>query len=167
MIKVNGVMETYIGGKKVREDKNTIDSSFYNLLAQVLADEKSHLTLAQTSLFNNVETQPDANEDGIVVEDNSLPSNASQYYSMTTVLSQPLANQIRATGTFVNPLGVSKTLTSPLWGANWITRIDPIDGVVEDEYFSDYLLAYNESWSVVVPASETLTLVWTVTFTVH
>lgn len=174
-MKITGLLETYLTDKnrvkrKIGEGKNNIDLKFYKALA-------SYLSLHNTSpnnliVFSNLFTggngyandQPE--KDGItaIVYGSGLKTTA-----FATTITQPGTNKFRATGVWTNPEPTSITLITAQLGVNWLRndQYEPDYHPDDGGWFSGFLLAYGGMSSTVVPSGDTLTIVWTITFTVH
>ncbi len=164
-MKITGFVEAYLTNRKtgakrkVFEGENQIDSDFYEALAKHF-DTNYDITL--DNLFVANENPPDNQGDGMVIEDSTLPAGGSMSWSMKTTLSQPAANQIRFTGLFDQ--GSAITAILPQLGINWFTTYEGI--ILNQEDFTDKI-SITPIFSQVVPSGEDLTIIWTITFTVH
>lgn len=166
-MKITGLIETYLTDKngikrKVSEVENTIHATFYDALAKHL---DNNYDIALNNLFTTTESEN--YHDGINFYATD-PTEAAWYgnMAMITTLSQPASNQFRATGVFTNPGSVTIRAKSPLLGKQWIRQNNPYG--TDYGAFNDFVIASNAGFIAVdVPVGEVLTIIWTITFTVH
>ena len=147
--------------RKVFDDKNTIQAS---LLAALAAHLDTNTDLALDNLFTTMATEN--YHDGIVFYATTVADSYIGIHSAVTTISQPTAIQFRATGVYTNNAAVSVKLLVPLLGKGWIIAVNPYG--YDAGAFNDFIIASAPTWvTQTVPASEVLTLVWTITFTAH
>ena len=167
-LKITGLVETYLTDKKgvkrkVGSHHNTVAAEFHNKLAKYLTSHASYDLIEFSNMFTGGTgyAYSQVGGDGIV---GSYDSGVQPAFA--SVASQPAANQFRVTGTWTNPLGTSYNMANPGLGVNWIKQQGweaPGDG----GFFSDFLLASGGMTTTAVPSGELITIVWTITFTVH
>lgn len=167
-MKITGFIETYLTDKngvkrKVGEQKNTIDSTLYEALAKHF---DNNYDIALNDLFDSYTSQPYA--DGInFTASNTALTISYGHPAMITTLSQPSSNKLRATGVYTNNESESIRAFAPQLGKSWIRETVPDEE--DDGYFNDFVVAKTGgSWTAVdIPVGEVLTIIWTITFTVH
>ena len=162
-LKINGHFQSYVtdknGNKRdFQEGENYIYPAFYEALAKSLATDYD---IELDNLFAGSVIAP-LYGDGIVIGEYAVPLILNQY-SMVSTASQPAANQYRVTGVFTNGTGAGITFVNPLLGKSWSP---PIMGM-NAKFLDFYIASFTTFTSTLVPDSEVLTIVWTITFTVH
>ena len=170
-MKITGFVETYLTDKngikrKVGEGHNNIGGNFYKSLAVYLDEFTSVKDIQLTPLFTGGTgyTYSQESKSGIATD---VSGGDSRQAAFATVLSQPAAHQLRATGTWTNPESGSKTLSNAIIGKDWIKNqgYDWMPG--DGGYFNKFDLAEGGMADTVVPSGELITIVWTITFTVY
>ena len=165
-LRINGHIEMFITGKdgkkkKVFDGKNSISTTFHPVLARHLDD---NYDIALDNLFSTA--SPINGQDGIVaVSTNAAGTAFGGIVSLITVLSEPATHQLKGTGTYVNGTGSTVYFMSPIFGKNWIIVVNPSGPNAGS--FADFSIALGTSAVQTVPNTETFTVVWTITFTVH
>ncbi len=160
---IDGFVEAYLTNaksetKKVYERHNTFYIDFEEALAANLGN--AYVAADNIALDNQFSTSaPIDGEDGIVAI-----LGGTTWVSFVGTNSQPAANQFRVTGVYTNATGGTVSIATPGLGKGWIGGIGPT--VVPP--FNDFRIALDPLFSAQnVPNTETLTIVWTITFTVH
>lgn len=154
---IHGFMEAYltdINGKKrkIHAHSNVFYADFGEALAKHL---DNNYDIALDNLFST--TTPGTYEDGIIALD------GVNWIAFVSTVTQPAANQLRVTGVYTNATGSSVNVTAPGLGKGWVASAF---GIVPP--FNDFRIAMGELFpSTSVPNGETLTIVWTITFTPH
>lgn len=160
-IKVTGLVEMYLTDqktgikKKIYEHENSIYTEFYAALAEALDNARDN---ALTNLFVLCQGQPVNYKDGIVLLFEILAGDIEHFYSLKTTLSEPSANQFRATGLY--DAGVAIDVISLDLGLHWV-------GDANGGAFDELQIATHQPTGVSIPISTNYTVVWTLTFTVH
>lgn len=166
----SGFLEAYLTDKngkmrKVYEGKNIINQSVLDAIADEIGTSyNSSNNIALDSLFTGSTYAADY-KDGIVC---LTTDGVSVYYGnmgMATTITQPAANQFRATGVFTNGFGETIIMTAPQLGKSWVRVLVPGAPALGD--FNDFVIAQGGMSPQTVPDGATLTIVWTITFTVH
>ncbi len=166
-LRISGHIEMFITDKngkkrKVFDGKNSIGSLFHPALAQHLDD---NYDIALDNLFST-NAPPINGQDGIVaVSTNAAGSSFGGIVPFITVLSEPASHQLKGTGTYVNSTGGTVYFKLPIFGKNWIIIVNPSGP--NGGNFVDFSIAYGPSAVQTIPNTETFTIVWTITFTVH
>ncbi len=153
---VQGYLTDKNGNKrKVQEHSNAIFADFYGILAQNL---ESGIDFALDDLFLVSESPPTLQKDGIFVTTTTPVGQRS----LVTTLSEPSSSQLRATGVFTNGTGSTVVVAGFPYLGKYYGAVGGLGA------FVDFVLAWDTAWSSVsVPNGETLTIVWTITFTAH
>ncbi len=156
-IGINGFVEAYLTDldgkkKKVFESKNTFYVDFEIALAKHLYN---NYDIALDNQFST--SAPINDEDGIVAGD------GSNWISFVGTTSEPATDQFRITGVYTNGTGSTVNVVAPAMGKRWLsnffTYVPP---------FVDFRVSGDFGWSTqAVPNGQTLTIVWTITFTNH
>lgn len=167
-MKITGLVETYLTDKngvkrKVGEQQNTISADFYAALATYMTSHASYDLIEFSNMFTGGTgyAYSQVGGDGIV---GSYDSGAQPAFA--SVASQPGTNKFRVTGTWTNPEVGTYNMANPALGVNWIKEQGwgaPGDG----GFFSDFVLASGGMATTPIPSGELITIVWTITFTVH
>ena len=156
-IGINGFVEAYLTDldgtkKKVFESKNTFYVDFEIALAKHLYN---NYDIALDNQFST--SAPLNDEDGIVAGE------GVNWIAFVGTTSEPAADKFRISGVYTNGTGSSVSVIAPgmgkRWRDNFYTYVPP---------FADFRVAFDPLWSTqVVPNGQTLTIVWTITFTNH
>ena len=154
-------------GRKVQH--NTISDQFYEILSDTLFKNQPGYDITISPLFYNDEYAiSEEGYSGIV--DNYVPGEGggggSPCRCFTSVASQPAANQFRVTGTYTNNSGSPITMADVALGKSFI-KAQGWEALGDGGYFNGYELATGGMADTTVPDGDTLTVVWTITFTVH
>ncbi len=166
-LKITGLIETYLTDKngvkrKVNEHRNTIGTGFYLKLATYMTSHATPDLIELDNMFTGGTgyAYQQVGGDGIV---GSYDSGAQPAFA--SVASQPAANQFRVTGTWTNPEASTYNMGNPALGKNWIKQ----QGweAKGDGGFFTFVLASGGMVTTAIPSGELITIVWTITFTVH
>ena len=173
-MKITGFVETYLTGKKgvkrkVGEQHNTISAELYAVLAQYMTSHVANDLIEMSNMFTGGTgyTYSQLNADGIAC---GLVGLGGKQAAFASVASQPAANQFRVTGTWTNPEASTLTLKEATLGVEiikeegWATVTDNMRWNYPNGGFE---LAYGGMADTAVPSGELITIVWTITFTVH
>ena len=176
-LKISGLVETYLTDKKgvkrkVGEAHNAIeDAEFLPQLAKYMTSPVSNNLIEFDNMFilgnGYTDSGNQTGTDGIIAEVLNMGSLQAAFLS---VASQPAANQFRVTGTWTNPEATTKTLAYAELGRQWIKAkgwADIGDGGYFDYPNGGFVLASGGMANTDVPSGELITIVWTITFTVH
>ena len=147
--------------RKVYDGKNTISPTLFRALVDHLDD---NYDIALDNLFT---TYAHINgQDGIsLTSTNAGGTIFGGMVAMITLLTQPASHQLVGTGTYVNSAGSSVYFHIPIFGKNWIGVPNPYGP--DAGSFADFYIAGGTQAVQTIPAGETFTVVWTITFTVH
>jgi len=173
MIKGTGLVETYLTDKfgvkrKVGEHHNTISNEFLYSLAQILNANDVLTSIEFDNMFTGGTGYiwQQTGHDGIAANIYGFALQAA----FASVASQPAANQFRVTGTWTNPTAITTSLANATLGKKWAKRAGWLtagDGGDWDYPNGGFTLAEGGMVTTAVPAGELITIVWTITFTVH
>lgn len=150
--------------KKVYDGKNLINSDFYEALSnRILSGAGGGADIALDNLFttNSAENY----HDGIVCLATDGVSVFLGYIAMITTLAEASAIQLQATGTYTNSSGSTVVMTAPQIGKSWVRQAVP--SAPDIGAFQDFQLAAGGMTPQTIPDSQSLTIIWTITFTAH
>jgi len=152
MIKATGNVKVLINGKKVQEFENTINPNFLTRLAAHLNDETG-AQIELSNLFTVGKVLPPGSEDGIVLYQ---PSILLKVCLATTAAA--VANVVTFTGTYTNTSGIPWIFNGiPDLGRDWNSFLLKFN----------YVIATGSGWiSTALPATDTITVIWAITFTI-
>ncbi|MEE9571776.1 MAG: hypothetical protein V3W20_01855 [Candidatus Neomarinimicrobiota bacterium] len=165
-LKIAGNIKMYVTDKngkkrKLYDGKNSISSAFHQALAKHI---DTNYDIALDNLFTGA--SPINGQDGIYLfSTNAGGTTFGGVVAMATVLTEPAAHQLVATGTYVNSAGSSVYFMLPILGKNYVIIVNPYGP--NSGNFVDFNVAGGTSAVQTIPAGETFTVVWTITFTVH
>ena len=154
---INGFVEAYLTDldgkkKKVFESKNSFYLDFADALAKHLYN---NYDIALDNQFST--SAPINDEDGIIAIE------GVNFIAFVGTMSQPAANEFRITGVYTNGTGSTVNVIGPGMGKRWRDNF-----FTYTPQFADFRIALDPLWSTqAVPNGQTLTIVWTITFTVH
>lgn len=173
-MKITGFIETYLTNKKgvkrkVGEQHNTISPEFYAVLAKYLTSHATTDLIELDDMFIGGAgyTWIQTGRCGIAA---MVIGYESLQAAFASVASQPAANQLRVTGTWTNPETGTRTLGLATLGRSWIKTQGwetPGDGGYWNYGNVGFTIATGGMSNTDVPSGELLTIVWTITFTVH
>lgn len=161
---IRGHFKSFVTDSKGRkhqeqEGENYIYDSFFEALSKHLS---SNFSIEFDNLFSGSVIAPNYG-DGIVLGIYKTPL-IEEYWSMVSVVTQPIPTQFVVTGTYTNGTGASQDFVNPLLGNGW--HFSPI--IILLPNFLDFWIANFSGFTLTtVPNSEVLTITWTVNFTAH
>ncbi len=163
-LKITGHFKSWVTDKNgnrhsEQEGENSIYASFYEAIAKAL---DTGYDIHLNNMFASDGIAP-LYGDGIVIGEYAVPLILNQY-AMVSTDSQPSANQYRVTGVLTNGTGASLDLINPLLGKSWSP---PLTGGLNAKFLDFYIALFSGFTTTTVPNTEILTIVWTITFTVH
>ena len=159
---IDGFVEAFLtdqngNKKKIYSGQNTFYADFNEALAKSLSQDYDANFLALDNLFS-------ANGTPVTYGDGMIGLMDGSYQSFVTTISQPTANQFRLTGVYTNSSGSTVVVTYPGCGKSWNSLIA---GTTVPPFVDFRIAMANLFPSTSVPTGEVLTVVWTITFTVH
>jgi len=164
---ITGFMKAYLTDKngkkrKVYEGENTISPTLHLALSKAL---NTGYDISLLPLFtDDLEPVSPLHGAGIMAMAYTTGDIVIGFRSFITTASQPSSIQARWTGIYTNNTGATIRIKVPQLGKDAIL----ISGTPFNAYsFYEFIVAANSAFSQDVPAGEALTIVWTITFTVH
>lgn len=165
---VSGFMEAYLTDKngvkkKVYEGENTISPTFYAALAKAL---DTGYDISMLPLFtDDLEPVTPPHGAGIMAMAYSTGDIVYGFRAFITTANETADNVLVFTGVYTNNTGSTIRIKTPQLGKDAIL----ITGAPFNAYsFYEFIIAANASFTPQdVPAGEALTIVWTITITVH
>lgn len=165
-IGITGYMKAYLTDKagvkkKVYEGSNTISPTFHLALAKALGQGYD---ISMLPLFTD-DLEPTDGRAGIMAMYYSTSDVVYGFRSFITTMNETADNVLVFTGVYTNNTGTTLRIKVPQLGKNVITITG---GPFAAKSFYDFIIAANNSFTPKdVPAGEALTIVWTITITVH
>ena len=134
---------------------------FYNALATHL-NEGAAPDICLDELFTTDVVEQ--YHDGIVFMSlNPTTSAFVKWLAMVSTTSQPAAQSFRCTGVYNNTTGATIRVGTPGMGKSWVGAAN-----LTGSRFNDFWLSSNVGWTLLDgPTGTGVTILWTITFTVH
>ena len=164
---ITGFMESYLTDKngvkkKVQEGNNTISPTLFLALSKAL---DTGYDISMLPLFtDDLEPITPLHGAGIMAMAYTTADIAIGFRAFITTVNETAANVLVFTGVYTNNTASTIRIKVPQLGKDCIL----ISGAPFNAYsFYEFIIAANSAYSQDVPAGEALTIVWTITFTVH